>query len=238
MNVFISSVLQNYASYRVAAKKAVKLVHHRPVMCEDFGARPDSSEVVCMTEVDQADVLIVILGADFGFRTDTGESVTQQEFRRTRASRKRVLAFLQDVPVDGPQADFRREASDYVDGLFRVIFSTEQELSEGIVLDLSRLAVIREAASEEQFVERLKTRMTPSQRGRQSQETRFELAFMPQPATPGSLRSVHEEHESFFLKLCQAGLKTVKEGYQDFDQRDYTGIDTKSVLWRYHDSRA
>ncbi|ONN72453.1 DUF4062 domain-containing protein [Pseudomonas oryzihabitans] len=236
MNVFISSVVQNYSSYRAAAKKAVTLVHHRPVMCEDFGARPDSSEVVCMTEVDQADVLIVILGANFGFTTSTGESVTQQEFRRARASGKRVLAFLQDVPVEGLQADFRREVSDYVDGLFRVIFSNEQELSEGVVQALSQLAVIREAPSEEHFVERLKTRMVPNQWGRRSLETRFELAFMPQPATPGSLRRMHEEHENFFLMLCQAGLGTVKEGYQDFDQGDYTGIDTKSVLWRYHDS--
>lgn len=236
MDVFISSVVQNYSGYRAAAKKAVTLVHHRPVMCEDFGARPDSSEVVCMTEVDQADVLIVILGADFGFKTSTGESVTQQEFRRARASRKRVLAFLQDVSVAGPQADFRKEVSDYVDGLFRVTFSTEQELFEGIVQALSQLAVIREAASEEQFVERLRTRMVPNHWGRRSLETRFELAFMPQPATPGSLRRVHEEHESFFLRLCQAGLGTVKKGYQDFDQGDYTGIDTESVLWRYHDS--
>lgn len=236
MDVFISSVVQNYSGYRAAAKKAVTLVHHRPVMCEDFGARPDSSEVVCMTEVDQADVLIVILGADFGFKTSAGESVTQQEFRRARASGKRVLAFLQDVHVQGPQADFRREVSDYVDGLFRVTFSTEQELSDGVIQALSHLAVIREALSEEQFVERLSTRMVPNQWGRRSLETRFELAFMPQPAVPGSLRRVHEEHESFFLRLCQAGVGTVKEGYQDFDQGDYTGIDTKSVLWRYHDS--
>jgi hypothetical protein len=103
VKVFISSVVRNFEVYRAAARRAVGLLQHQAIMCEDFGARPDSSEVACMTEVDQADVVVVILGADFGFKTPTGESVTQQEFRRARAGGKRVLAFLQDVPVEGHQ---------------------------------------------------------------------------------------------------------------------------------------
>lgn len=81
MRVFISSVIRNFEIYRAAARKAVGLLQHEAIMCEDFGARSESSEVACMSEVDQADVVVVILGADFGFQTPTGESVTQQEFR-------------------------------------------------------------------------------------------------------------------------------------------------------------
>ncbi len=62
MNVFISSVVSNFEHYRAAAKKAVSLLGHTPVMCEDFGARPYSSEVACMTEVDQADVVVLSRG--------------------------------------------------------------------------------------------------------------------------------------------------------------------------------
>lgn len=57
MNVFISSVIRNFESYRAAAKKAVTLLGHVPVMCEDFGARPYSSQEACMTEVEQADAV-------------------------------------------------------------------------------------------------------------------------------------------------------------------------------------
>lgn len=108
MNVFISSVVRNFESYRAAAKKAVTLLGHVPVMCEDFGARPYSSQEACMTEVEQADVVVLVLGADFGFRTASGESVTQQEFRRARAADKPILAFLHDVDVEGLQQVVRR----------------------------------------------------------------------------------------------------------------------------------
>lgn len=235
MNVFISSVVRGFEAYRAAAKKAVMLLGHRPVMSEDFGARPYSSEVACMTEVDQADVVIMVLGADFGFATSSGESVTQQEFRRAVAGRKSVLAFLQDVPAEERQDAFRREVSDYVDGLFRVTFTSEQELSDGIVQGLNQLTVTRSVVAETEFVERIRAFQGHSHFGNWNQETRLELAFLPQPELAGSLRRVHGEHESFFLKLCNAGLSSVRDGYEDFDQGDVTGIDTKSVRWRYHD---
>jgi len=203
-------------------------------MCEDFGARPDSSQVACMTEVDQADVVVLILGADFGFKTASGESVTQQEFRRARAGGKRVLSFLQDVPVEGPQEAFRWEVSDYVDGLFRVTFTNEHELSDAIVHALNQLNVVRGAVSEQDFVERLQ--QCQGYRGDHSRDTRVEIAFLPQPGLSGTLRQVHAEHEAFFLKLCQAGLSKLKDGYEDYDQGDLTGIDADTVSWRHHDS--
>lgn len=235
MNVFISSVVKGFEAYRAAAKKAVTLLRHQPVMSEEFGARPYSSEMACMTEVDQADVVVMVLGADFGFVTDSGESVTQQEFRRAVDGRKPVLAFLQDVPADGPQEAFRREVSDYVDGLFRVTFTTEQELSDGIVQALNQLAITRNAATEGEFEERLKALHGPSYVGNWHQETRLELAFLPQPEVPGSLRRAHAKHEAFFVELCKAGLSAMKDGYEDFDQGEITGIDTKSTSWRHHD---
>ncbi|OLU30659.1 DUF4062 domain-containing protein [Pseudomonas sp. PA27(2017)] len=235
MNVFISSVVRGFEAYRATAKKAVMLLGHHPVMSEDFGARPYSSEMACMTEVDQADVVVMVLGADFGFATSSGESVTQQEFRRAVAGRKPVLAFLQNVPAEELQDAFRREVSDYVDGLFRVTFASEQELSDGIVQGLNQLTVTRSAVAEAEFAERLRALQGHSHFGNWNQETRLELAFLPQPELAGSLRRVHGEHESFFLKLCNAGLSSVKDGYEDFDQGDVTGIDTKSVRWRYHD---
>jgi nucleoside 2-deoxyribosyltransferase len=235
MNVFVSSVVRGFETYRAAAKKAVTLLGHQPVMSEEFAARPYSSQDACMTEVDQADVVVIVLGADFGFTTSSGESVTQQEFRRAVAGRKPVLAFLQEVSAEAHQDAFRREVSDYVDGLFRVTFSSERELSDGIVRGLNQLATTRKAVTESEFAERLRALQGHSHFGDWNHETRLELAFLPQPELAGSLRRVHGEHESFFLQLCKAGLSSMKDGYKDFDQGDVTGIDTKDVAWRYHD---
>lgn len=188
-----------------------------------------------MTEVDQADVVVLILGADFGFTTSTGESVTQQEFRRAKAGGKPVLAFLEAVEVEGPQRNFRSEVSDYVDGLFRATFTDEYDLSDGIIRALSQLTISRNAISEQEFVQRLQQRKTYGQGRNWNSAARFELAFLPQPVLSGTLRAVHSQHEAFFLKLCQAGLGVLKDGYNDFDQGEITGLDTKSVVWRHHD---
>lgn len=236
MKVFVSSVVRNFEQYRAAAKKAVSLLGHTPVMCEEFGARPYSSQEACMTEVDQGDVVVLILGAEFGFQTSSGESVTQQEFRRARAAGKPILAFLQDLPVEGAQQDFRGEVSDYLGGLFRATFINEQELSDGIVRALSQMAVSREAISEQDFALELEKRRTNYRWSARSDEARLELAFLPQPKLVGSLRAAHTQHEAFFLKLCQTGLGVLKAGYKDFDNADLTGLDSNGLVWRHHDS--
>lgn len=235
MKVFVSSVIRGYERYRAAAKKAISLLGHVPIVSEEFGARPYSSQQACLTEIDQADAVVLILGVDFGFETPSGESVTQQEFRRAKASGKPILAFLEDVSAEGLQKDFRREVSDYIDGLFRVTFINENELSDGIVHALSHFALSRNAVTEQKFVQQLAQRPSDSYWGSQQYETRLELAFLPQPELFGTLRLVHEQHDSFFLKLCQARLCLLKEGYKDYDQGDLTGLDTPRLRWRYQD---
>lgn len=59
-----------------------------------------------MTEVDQADIVVLILGAEFGYQTSSGESVTQQEFRRAKAGGKPILAFLQERQLRGSSKIF------------------------------------------------------------------------------------------------------------------------------------
>ncbi len=236
MKVFVSSVIGEFEQYRVAARKAITLLGHTPVMCEDFGARPYSSQHACMTEVEQADVVVLILGANFGYETDTGESVTQQEFRRARSTGKPILAFLETVKMDERQKAFSREVSDYVGGLFRLTFADRYELSDGIVQGLNQMSVNRKAISEQEFVQRLQQRGGNSRSGGYDQGARLEVTFLAQPENLGTLRAAHTQHESFFLKLCQAGLGSVKGGYKDFDSADQTGIDTPDVKWRHHES--
>ncbi|RJQ18907.1 MAG: DUF4062 domain-containing protein [Nitrospiraceae bacterium] len=65
--VFISSVITDFEEYRKAAGKAVEIMGDRPVMSEDFGARPYSPEKVCVTEVETSDIYLVLLGEKYGF---------------------------------------------------------------------------------------------------------------------------------------------------------------------------
>lgn len=236
MKVFVSSVVSGFEQYRAAAKKAITLLGHTPVMCEDFGARPYSSQHACMTEVDQADVVVLILGANFGYQTETGESVTQQEFRRAKDAGKPILAFLETVDMEERQKAFSWEVSDYLDGLFRVTFSDQYQLSDGIVQALSLMSVSRKAISEQEFVQRLQERSGNSRWGGHDHGARLEVTFFPQPETAGTLRVAHAQHEAFFLKICQAGLGSLKGGYKDFDTAQQTGIDSPEVKWRHHES--
>ena len=236
MKVFVSSVVSGFEQYRAAARKAITLLGHTPVMCEEFGARPYSSQHACMTEVDQADVVVLMLGANFGYQTETGESVTQQEFRRAKALGKPILAFLETVEMEERQKAFSWEVSDYLDGLFRVTFSDQYQLSDGIVQSLNQMSVNRKAISEQEFVQRLQQRNGNGRWGGYDREARLEVAFLPQPETLGTLRMAHTQHELFFLKLCQAGLGSIRGGYKDFDSADQTGIDTAEVKWRHHES--
>jgi len=176
MKVFVSSVVSGFEQYRAAARKAITLLGHTPVMCEDFGARPYSSQHACMTEVDQADVVVLMLGANFGYQTETGESVTQQEFRRAKALGKPILAFLETVEMEERQKAFSWEVSDYLDGLFRVTFSDQYQLSDGIVQSLNQMSVNRKAISEQEFVQRLQQRNGNGRWGGYDHEARLEVA--------------------------------------------------------------
>lgn len=236
MNVFISSVVSGFEHYRAAARKAVLLLGHNPMMCEEFGARPYSSQHAWMTEVDQADVVIVILAASFGYQAETGDSVTQQEFRRARAAGKPILVFLENVPMEKRQHAFSPDVSDYIDGLFRATFSDQHELLDGIIRALNHLTVNRKAISEVEFARRLLNLGGSSQWSSVDQKARLEISFLPQPEIAGTLRVAHAHHESFFLRICQSGLDSIKGGYKDFDSFDQTGIDTTGVKWRHHES--
>lgn len=50
--VFVSSIITDFEEYRTAVRRAVEIMGDRPVMSEDFGARPYSPEKACITEVE------------------------------------------------------------------------------------------------------------------------------------------------------------------------------------------
>ncbi|WP_434588843.1 DUF4062 domain-containing protein [Pseudomonas sp. R4-76] len=104
MKVFISSVVRGFEQFRAAAKDAVETLDMKPVMSEHFGARAYSSEHACLTEVDQCDIYILILGANYGYELQPGLSVTQQEFHQAVSKRKPILVFIQQTSCDAQKS--------------------------------------------------------------------------------------------------------------------------------------
>lgn len=154
--VFISSVVKGFEEYRKAAKRAVEIMGNKPIMSEDFGARPYPSEKACITEVEAADVYIVILGEKYGFVTPEGISVTHAEYRAAKGSGKPVLAFIKKCEMEATQKTFRQEVEEYQEGLFRGTFSSPEELKEEIIKSLRFLDQFQNAAGEDEFKERMK----------------------------------------------------------------------------------
>ncbi|MES9830281.1 MAG: DUF4062 domain-containing protein [Candidatus Thiodiazotropha sp.] len=131
--VFISSVIGGFEQHRQAAKEAVELMDHKPIMSEYLGARPYSSGVACINEVEQSDIYVLLLGSKYGSETDEGISVTHAEFRAAQAANRPILAFVQQCEMEPKQDAFKEEVEAYRGGVFRASFATTQELKDQVV---------------------------------------------------------------------------------------------------------
>lgn len=232
--VFISSVIKGFEEYRQAAKEAVELMDRKPVMSESFGARPYSSETACIHEVEQSDVYLVILGANYGFETDEGLSVTQTEFRAARAADRPILAFVQQREMEVKQAAFRKEVEAYQGGVFRDTFSSAAELRDQIVRALRRLETMSQAISEEEFKNRIASSRKEIVGFHDSGLPELIIAFLPQPARMVDIVGLENELNAKFTALCDAGLAQLRDGYQPRVESEWTGLETGKTRLAYY----
>lgn len=136
--VFISSVINGYADYRDAAKRAVRDLHQEPVMAEDFPALSRSPRTACLDGVRTSDVYVGLFGARFS-------QATIDEYEEAKRSGKTFLIFVEQVQQEDAQAGFLRKVEDYVSGHFRDSFSCPRELYEKVVKALSGCLVSEKA---------------------------------------------------------------------------------------------
>src|SRR3954452_13975856 len=81
MRVFISSVRRGLEEERDALPGLISAIGHSPVRFEDFTAQPLPSREACLAGVATADVYLLILGPNYGYRfPDTGQSPTHDEW--------------------------------------------------------------------------------------------------------------------------------------------------------------
>lgn len=132
MKIFISSLITGMEEFRAAAREAVQMLGHEPIMAEDFGARPQSPQVACLEGLRQSALVVLILGSGYGAKQATGISATHEEYRDAKGSRP-VIAFVQEgVERPSDQAAFIKEVQTWEGGLFRGGFDSPERLKSGI----------------------------------------------------------------------------------------------------------
>lgn len=132
--IFISSVMRDFGPERAAAKEAVLRLRQVPVMAEDFGAQPISSQTACHEGVRTSEVYVGIFGTRYGYvAPSSGVAATEEEFNEARRRGLPILCFEQKGPKEPAQAAFLQRIKDYETGYAIVSFDTADELKMLVV---------------------------------------------------------------------------------------------------------
>jgi hypothetical protein len=103
LRIFISSVQRDYEDVRRAARAAVESLDMVPIMAETTGASPESPRRALLDRVADADALLLLLGARYGERGESGVSPTEDEYREAERRGKPILVLRQNVDLDADQ---------------------------------------------------------------------------------------------------------------------------------------
>ena len=139
--VFVSSVFEGHEQHRGAVRRLVEALGHEPVLIgESSPALPRPPQRACLSGVAACDVMVLLLGAEYGTKQRSGMSATHEEWNRARDLGKDILVLRERVkPESKQQADFIREVRDYEAGLSYKAFSSQVELQEELVRALRRV---------------------------------------------------------------------------------------------------
>ncbi len=130
--IFVSSVMKKYADYREAAKIGIHQAGGHPVLVEDFPGLSVSPRNACLDGVASCDIITIIIGERGGWRAPSGKLVVEEEYEEALKRKMRILVFVQDTNRD-PDAQYLVDLlSDYIDGQFRPVFATPEELQRQV----------------------------------------------------------------------------------------------------------
>lgn len=141
MRVFVSSVMNDFATERGVAKAAIESIGLSPVMAEEFGARPYSSKSACVDGVRESDCYLAIFGDRYGWRAPSGLSVTHEEFEAARQLGLPILLVVKD-PAPDREPDltaFLQQIGDFENGYFYGKYTGEADLATAITRALTTL---------------------------------------------------------------------------------------------------
>jgi hypothetical protein len=139
-SVFISSVQHNYEAIRAAVRRAVEILHMRPLMAERVGARPESPQRSLLDLVAEADAMVLIIGPQYS-------APTEDEFNEARRLGRPIVVLKQRVDLEPEQEAFlERVAAGWVGGRMWAEFENERDVLEVAVEALSNLGLDRRGA--------------------------------------------------------------------------------------------
>ncbi|MFJ3405376.1 DUF4062 domain-containing protein [Promicromonospora sp. NPDC090134] len=130
MRVFISSVRTGLEVERDALPGLVRALGHVPVTFEDFTAQTIPSREACLTGVASADVYVLLLGPNYGYRfPETNQSPTHDEWTAARAAGMPTFVFRKlDVELERAQQEFVDMVGSYGSGVFHGQFEDVADL--------------------------------------------------------------------------------------------------------------
>jgi Domain of unknown function (DUF4062) len=133
LSVFVSSVQSDYGAIRGAVRRAIEILHMRPLMAELVGARPESSQRALLDLVAEADVFVLIAGARYS-------APTEDEFNEAQRLGRPIVVLKQRVVLESEQQAFvDRVAAGWVGGRMWAEFDDEHDILEVAVEALSNL---------------------------------------------------------------------------------------------------
>jgi hypothetical protein len=224
--------MSDFDEFRSAAREAVELMGHTPVMAEQFGARPYSSETACINEVQQSDAYLLILGSRYGYETEGGLSVTHAEYRAARDTNRPILAFVQDTDMEPKQLAFREEVEQYLNGVFRAGFSAPSGLKDQVIRSLRHLETMEQAVSEDEFRQRM-DKAEKALIGFHDDHPLLVCAFLPQPERLVDIVSLEDDIDQIFATACSAGITQLRDGYEVLADGNWTGLKSARVRLGY-----
>jgi hypothetical protein len=156
MKVFISSVEAGYQHYRAVAQEAVQTLGHQVLRAEEWPTSAQTPQQACLAAVRDSDLVVLLIGSQYGAVQQTGLSATHEEYREARGL-KPVLVFVEsDVDHESKQQTFLSEVEAWATGHFRRSFSTPELLRDLVLRALHdhELAMSAGPVDEESLLER------------------------------------------------------------------------------------
>jgi hypothetical protein len=138
-NVFISSLARGeMAATRVSARAAVESLQMRPLMFEIAPARRDDPRRALLDELGSCDVVVLLLGGEYGERTERGVSATEDEFNEAVSRGIPVIALVQEITRSAEQDEFvRRVRGSWSEGRFAPEFKDASDVGFAVVRALN-----------------------------------------------------------------------------------------------------
>jgi len=123
---------------RAETRAAVESLQMRPVMFETTPASRDDSRRALLDELGGCDVVLLLLGAEYGERTERGVSATEDEFNEATGRGIPVIALVQEIPRSPEQDEFvGRVRGTWSEGRFAPTFKDASGVGFAVVRALN-----------------------------------------------------------------------------------------------------